>query len=145
MLIVLSRRQQHQRMATSGQDSGRGTEDGGDEKPSVFLFKTDREEWRRQRGEYWGIGKPLFPPDAGEAAEEEDNSRVGRQETEDHRERSEEFKRRLKALHEACKLPQLTGVCERSKEIIIRGQKRQLQRRRSLRDIRESCQYWKHL
>lgn len=117
MLIVLSRRQQHQRMATSGQDSGRGTEEGGDEKPSAILFKTDKEEWRRRMDEYWGIGKPLFPPDAGEAAEEEDNSIVGRQETEDeNRERSEELKRRLKALHEACKLPQLTGVCERSKE-----------------------------
>ena len=103
----------------SGQDSGRGTGGGGKEPTNASLFRTDYEEWKRREDEYWGIGKPLFPPDEGQVTEEEDNNRVGRLETiseDEQRERVEEMKRRLKALDEACKLP----VSERSKEEKIR-------------------------
>ena len=69
----------------SGQDSGRGTANGGEGKYTVddmySLYNTNREEWRRLADEYWRIDKPLFPPDEGQVTGEEDNNRVGRQET----------------------------------------------------------------
>ena len=103
----------------SGQDSGRGTANGGEERSTgddfASLCNSNREEWNRRADEYWRIGKPLFPPDEGQVTGEEDNNREGRQETmteDEQRERVEEIKRRLKAVDEACKFP----VSERSKE-----------------------------